>query len=220
MVYNQIDFKKHIETIQIDGFKLKSAVQAYIFVRNQSDRTEAITLSYRSYAPHGFYIDGVSADIYFNEVEETINPLLDKYNIENRYGNTTIQKSLIGIDGVDYSKLELEINDESTFDTVIQEVKKIISLGALPFFDQYNKLNDVAQSIKSMSEDELSNFISGIVGIKTPLIKKLTQSDNFITELQNRNEFYINEVFRYPQYFKDHEKVFNELFSSDLEISP
>lgn len=217
MVYNKADFKKHIESIQLDGFKLKSAVQAYLFIRKQSNRTETITLSYRSYAPHGFYVDGVSVDIYFPELENIINPLLDKFNIQNRYGNTTIQKSLIKIEGVDYSKLETEINNQSTFDMVRDEINKIISLGAMPFFEKYTSLKTVNEDLSEMSEDELSNFISGIIGVKLPLIKKLTYSSDFKTELLERNTFYIGEALKYPQYFKDHEKVFDTLFSEDLK---
>lgn len=218
MVYNKADFKKHVETLKTtNGFKLKSAVQAYLFIRKLNDRTETITLNYRAYVPHGFYIDGLSVDIHFNEIEDIINPILDRHQIQNRYGETTIQKSLIDVRDVDYSKLQIQINNDETFDVVKKEVETIILNGALPFFEHYNGLLNVNETIENLNEEELSIFISGIVGIKIPLIKKLAQSNSFSEELKNRNEFYTKEVFRYPQYFKDHEKVFNELFTADLK---
>lgn len=217
MAYNKTDFKKQINAIQIEGFELKNAIQAFLFVKKKNDRTETITLSYRDYSPHGFYIDGVLVDIYFNEVENIINPLLEAYNIENRYGKTTIQKSLINIEGVEYSKLQTEINDQSTFSIVFQEINKIISFGAIPFFDKYSTLKNVNDDLLNMNEDEISTFLSGIIGIKLPLIKKISNSPDWKKEILIRNIFYTDEVFKYPQYFKDHDKVFNKLFLEDLK---
>jgi hypothetical protein len=217
MVYNKDDFKKHIDTLQIEGYELKSAIQAYLFIRILNNKTETITISFRDYTPHGFYIDGVSADIYFEEVEHILNPLYDKYKIEKRYGNSTIQKAMVGLRDVDYSKLKIEINGKESFNVVSQNIKKIINKGVLPFFEEFRTLQKVNEEINKLSEEELSNFISGITGIKVPLIKKLTGADDFKKELKERHQFYTIEVFKYPQYFKDHEKVFNELFAENLK---
>jgi hypothetical protein len=217
MVYNKTDFKKHIETLQIEGFKIKVAVQAFLFTRKQHNRIETITISYRDYTPHGFYIDGVSVDIYFEEVENLITPLCEKYKIEKRYGNTTVREVMVGIKDVDYSKLQVEINNEESFCNVSQAINRLIIKGALPFFEEFNTLHKVNERICTLNEEELSNFISGIVGIKVPLIKKLVGAGDYIRELKERNQFYSDEVFKYPQYFKDHDKVFNELFSEDLK---
>ncbi|UII22703.1 hypothetical protein [Fulvivirga ligni] len=217
MIYNKADFNNHISTLQIEGFKLKSAVQAYLFVRKEQYRTETITLSYKDYAPHGFYLTSVSADIYFNEVEDKLNILLDKHRIDQRYGNTTIQKSFQTLNGIDYKVLDTEINDEYSYRTVMSVVEKIVLNGVLPFFERYKELKKVNEDVARMSEDETSNFVSGIIGIKIPLIKKLVHSTDYLVELQQRKEFYSDEVFKYPQYFKDHDKVFNDLFSEDLE---
>lgn len=218
MVYNKEDFKNHISTLLIEGFKLKSAIQAYLFIRKKSKLTETITISYKDYAPHGFYIAGVSADINFNEVENRINILLDKYSIDHRYGNTTIQKSFQALNDINYEIFNTEINSDDSFRKVASEAEKIVNAGALPFFEKYKDLKKVSEDISKMSEDEISNFVVGIVGIKIPLIMKLAKSPNYLTNLQQRRKFYSDEVFKYPQYFKDHHKVFNDLFSEDLKI--
>lgn len=217
MVYNKAEFKKHINTLDIEGFQLKSGVQAYLFIRRQPNRTETVTISYRDYAPHGFYISGVSVDIYFNEVEDNINPLLDKYGIVQRFGNTTIIRLLQHLEGIDYNALGTEISNEETFNIVSKELQKLITKGAFSFFEKYKDIKTVGEEIAVMSEEGISNFLSGIVGIKVPLIKKLTKAADYKQELSNRKRFYSDEVFRYPQYFKDHEKVFNDLFSDDLK---
>lgn len=218
MVYNKENFRKHISTINVEGFKLKSVPQAYMFIRKQVDRVETITISYRDYAPHGFYIDGVSVDVYFDDVESILNPLYEKNKIKNIYGNTTIQKSLVNVDGVVYSKFSTEIKDDQSFGIVAIEVKKIIEFGAIPFFEEFNSLKKVSDALSSMDEEGISSFLSGIVGIKMPLIKRLVNAADFKKELIGRSEFYKEEVFKYPQYFKDHEKVFNELFANDLQV--
>src|SRR6188768_857018 len=113
MVYNKRDFENHIVKLQIEEFEMRSAVQAYLFVREKLDRTETITVSYKDYAPHGFYITGVSADVFLNDVESILTPLLLKYGINGAY-NSSIGKSFQRNEGIDYSIFDIEINNEST----------------------------------------------------------------------------------------------------------
>ncbi|HSA07641.1 MAG TPA: hypothetical protein P5556_10745, partial [Candidatus Gastranaerophilales bacterium] len=167
--------------------------------------------SYKIYSP--------TADIYFDEVENLITPLLDKYKIENRYGNVTVQKVFAGLgEDIDFSKFDLEINNEESFNIVADEVIKVINKGVLPFFNTFNTLHAVNEEICRLDEDAISNFISGIIGIKIPLIKKLIGAKDLLEELKIRKQFYSYEAIKYPQYFKDHDKVFNDLFSEDLRI--
>jgi hypothetical protein len=219
MIFNKKDFEKLIIQLKPEGFSYKENFGSARFIKKEKDRMLTIAIGYNQYFPHSAVIKGISVDIYFPEVEDLIHPLLDKFDIQNRYGNTTIQKSLINIEGIDYSKLETEINNQSTFDVVSNEVNKIISFGAIPFFKKYQTLKMVNEDLCKMNEEEISDFLSGIVGIKMPLIKKLTNSSGFKSELFERNIFYSDEALKYPQYFKGHEKVFRELFATDLEIS-
>ncbi len=217
MVYNKENFKKQVEQLNPKGFEMESSFGSIRFVKKEQSRVLTIGVGYNEYFPHSAVIKGVSADIYIYDIENIINPILDKYGIEQRYGETTIIRSFRTLEGIDYSKLDVEINDDKTFNEVAEVVEKIISDGALLFFERFKDIKSVSEQLAVMSEEEVSNFIVGIVGIKVPLIKKLAHAPDFQIELENRNRFYSSEVFKYPKYFKDHEKVFNEIFAEDLK---
>ena len=215
MVYLKEHFERQIESLCPQGFEKEKNLS--IFKRIESTHTKRIHISANEYFPHSAQVVGVSIDVTFAEIETILNPLLDKYNIAQRYGNTTIGRSLQNVEGVNYEVLRSEITDEQTFNKVANELANVIFKGALPFFEEFNEIKKVSERLSLMSEEEISNFISGIVGIKVPLIKKLAHAPDFQIELENRNRFYSSEVFKYPKYFKDHEKVFNEIFAEDLK---
>lgn len=201
MVYNKADFKKHIETIQIGGFKLKSAVQAYLFVCKHKDKTETITISYRNYAPHGFYIDGVSVDIYFNEVENILHRFKKEYFPDKHYGNTTIQKVYIKFEDVDYSKFEIEIKDDFTFGKVASEIRKIINNGALPFFAMFSELKTVFEETEKMPIDEMAKFITQPLPQRRIVIKWLCKDIKY--------QDYVDMVIDY--YKSEHDNTWKEI---------
>jgi len=180
MVYNKADFKKHIETLQIAGFKVKSAVQAFLFVRKQKDKTETITVSYRDYAPHGFYIDAVSSDIYFNKVEGFLSESFNKTKITSRWGETgTITKVFVNLQTVDYSAFDTEVNDEASFMKVAREIEKVFNIGALPFFEKYNALEKVWEETEKMPIEEMVKFIGQPMPFRRMIIKRLCNDANY-----------------------------------------
>ncbi len=215
-MYIKKNFIEDLKIIKPNGFDIPHDNES-IFTKEELNRKLRIDVSCRKYFPHGFYVDGVSASIYFTELEDVLNLYLDKYKIEQRYGDTTIQKSLVGISKVDYSKFAIEICNDKTFNEVATEVNKIIEYGVSPFFERYKTLNAISDDLSKMNEDEISNFISGIVRLKTPLIKKLVDADDYFESLKVSKEFYQGEALKYPQYFKGHDKVFFDLFSEDLK---
>lgn len=212
MVYNKADFKKHIETIYIEGFKLKSAVQAYLFVRKQSDRTETITLSYRSYAPHGFYIDGVSVDIYFNELED----VLERHGLGQEY-KSTFGKSFQKIEGVNYDLLTTEINSDESFAVVKSVVEEIITKGVLPFLAKFTNLQEVAVFLADKKVEEIVPYIKGAILLpKTALILKTTNHSEF----QNRLIEFRNVLLEYSStddYYQAFLEKYDTLFLEDLK---
>lgn len=217
MVYNKSDFKKHIETIKVNGFKIKSAIQAYLYEQKKNDRIETITISYRSYAPHGFYVDGVSASIYFNAVEEIIDPLLEKYQIKGQYGNTTIRKSFVRLTNVDYSKFQLEINNEASFNTVAEEIKQILNFGVMPFFEQYNSLLQVADLLAGKKPEEVVPYIQGpILFPKTILILKLTKHSSFMNKLKEYYDVLVIQSEKHEVYMQML-AIYKDLFFEDIK---
>lgn len=213
MVYNKEDFKKHIETIKIDGFKLKSAVQAYLFTRKQNDKTETITISYRSYAPHGFYIDGLSADIYFNEVEE----ILEKHELGQEY-KSTVGKSFQSIEGINYELLKTKINSDESFAIVKSEIENVLEKGVKPFLSRFSSLEEIANFLVNKKPVEIVPYIQGsILYPKTVLILKLANHADFNKRLIDFRNILIDNVDenkRYPILLKKYDK----LFETDLEI--
>jgi hypothetical protein len=216
MFYSKKDFEKQIKSLPFKGFDVKNEIQGYSWRQRIDNRINQIIIGYKSY-PGSFYLRTPSVSVVFLEIENQLNDLYDWYKIESRYGDQTIQANLGSIKEVNYKIFDTEINSEDSFRKVAHEVDKIVIAGALPFFKKYKDLKAVSEEVSKMSEDEISNFVSGIVGIKVPLIKKLAQALDYLTELQQRQKFYSDEVFKYPQYFKDHDKVFNDLFSEDLK---
>jgi hypothetical protein len=217
MVYKKEDFRNDIGTLQIEGFKLKSAVQAYLFVRKKPSRTETITVSYKDYAPHGFYIAGVSAEIYLNEIEDILTPILSKHGVKEVF-QSTIGKSFQGITGVNYDAFNIEINSEQAFSEVIIEVKKIVNQFAFPFFDKYNSLQRIADFLVDKKPEEIVPYIQGPILLpKTTLILREAGHSEYRKRL---NEFFIvlKQYAEKKESYKPFLNVFVDLFSEDLMI--
>ena len=217
MDYDQEARLADVRQLMPAGFALVQAVQAFGFVRTFEDRTETIWISYRV---RNFRFQGMSAEIRFAAVEDLLDPLLDKYGVEMRYGEVTVQTAFPRLAGVDYPRLDADIDSPDAFQRVAPVLTKLISEGALPFFQSNSSLEKINRAIDAMSEDALSVFVSGMVSIKIPLIKKLVGAADFAVQLQKQSEFFQGEALKYPQYFKDYDKVFFELFAKDLESLP
>jgi hypothetical protein len=179
MIYNKLDFDKHISTLGIEEFEIRNAVQAYLFVRRKSDRTETMTISYKDYSPHGFYIAGLSVDIFFNSVEQVLKRAYERSKVKGLYNHTTIHQSLINIVGVNYQLFETEINNDDTFNLVAPEIKKMIENGVIPFFEKYQTLNAVFEDTEKMPIEQMSNFIGQPLPFRRLIIKKLCNDSTY-----------------------------------------
>lgn len=215
MTYAKRDFAQDVTRLLPSTFEFQHEAQGFIWIRQESGRKDILIIGYKS-LPGGLQLRTPQVAIAFEEIEQRLNTLYDKYNIDQRYGDFTIQQGLGSVDGVDYGVITSEIIDTDSFTKVSSELNKLFAKGAVPFFQRFNDLCAISRHINELSTEELSLFISGIVGLKVPLIKKLANAPDFLEELKERYKFYSDEVFTYPQYFKDHEKVFKELFHDDL----
>ncbi|TNV71533.1 hypothetical protein FGO68_gene10986 [Halteria grandinella] len=217
MAFNKKDLEIFLRNaILLDGFKFGHDVTAFYWQKEADGVINRIEVGYRKY-PGSFYLHTPLAMVKFNEMEDIIHEYIQKYGIENSYGEYTIQSRFRDLPEVDYSKFDIEIHDEASFNEVVTEVNKIIEYGAMPFFEKFKTLQDVNKSLNEMDEVEISRFVSGIVGIKIPLIKKLINASDFKDELLKKKEWYIDrEEFKNHRHFKDHDLVFNDLFSEDL----
>jgi hypothetical protein len=212
MVYSKEEFQKHIQTIQCEGFKLKKATQAFLFIRKQKEKTETITISYRNYAPHGFYIDGVSIDIFFTEVEN----ILEQFGLEQDY-KSTFGKSLQNIEDINYQALSTEINSDESFSIVKKVIDSILEKGVMPFFQSFPGISEVANFLADKTVEEIVLYIQGgILLPKTALILKLANHPSFLSRLNEFRGILIEYASKNNKYQILLEK-FEKLFEKDLK---
>lgn len=207
-------FNKNLGDLVNDDFAFNADLGKW--ERQKANRIEQIFIGYNEY-PGSYYPKGMSVSIKFTEVEDILNKVLDKYQIQQRYGESTVHSVLHDIAGVDYDKFKIEIHDESSFQTVAEEIKKTVEYGAWPFFEKYSTLDKVNKELNKLDDEHVSTFLSGIVSLKIPLIKKIIHASDFREKLIRSKLFYEGEALEYPQYFKNHDKVFFDLFSEDLK---
>jgi hypothetical protein len=136
---------------------------------------------------------------------------LDKYNIQQRYGNCTIHTALHNIKGIDYSKFNIEIHDEASFQIVAEEIKKIVKYGAMPFFERYQTLEEIHNYANQLSLEEYSRFFSGYGSLKMVIIKKLLNIDDYENYSYKMIQDWINTAKEYPQHFENLDKVVVDL---------
>jgi hypothetical protein len=215
MIYTKEDFKRDIHQVGIKDFELKGVVQGWLFVRDLHYRSEKINISYRDYAAHGFYIDGVSVGITFTEIENILNPLLLKYGVAK--DTSTISKVMNNVNGINYSVFGTEINSQATFNIVATEVKKILDIGVLPFFEKYNSLHSVADLLYDKKPEEIVPYIQGAILLpKSILILKQAGHPNYRNKLTEFHQVLIQYAER-KDIYKLYLKIFNELFEEDLK---
>jgi hypothetical protein len=178
MIFTKEDLKKSVEQIMPKGYTIKQYFGAIQFLKRESQRDLRMGISYNEY-PGSYYPKGMGAYIRFNDVEDILNKVLDKYKIQQRYGNETIRSVLFNLEGVDYSKFEAEIHDDESFQIVAEEIKKIVKYGAMPFFERYQTLEEVLVDMEKMEGREMANFITQPLPIRRMIIKKLCKDKDY-----------------------------------------
>ncbi|MDR1202838.1 MAG: hypothetical protein LBL58_14590 [Tannerellaceae bacterium] len=178
--------------------------------RMKKIRIERINIGYNEY-PGSYYPKGMGAYIKFNDVEDILNKVLDKYKIQQRYGNETIRSVLFNLEGVDYGKFKTEIHDNESFQIVAEEIKKIVKYGAMPFFDRYQTLEEVHNYANQLSLEEYSRFFSGYGSLKMMIIKKLLKIDDYESYSHKMIQNWISIAKEYPQHFENLDKVVVDL---------
>jgi hypothetical protein len=210
MIYNREDFIRHTNRIIPEGFG-RLAANENIFIREFENKIERMDYTGREYFPHGAYFQGVIVSISFYSIENILSKVLNKYHIGQRYGDSTIHAVLNDIGGIDYSKFNIEIHDDESFQTVAEEIKKIVKYGAMPFFERYQTLEEVHNYANQLSLEEYSRFFSGYGSLKMMIIKKLLKIDDYESYSHKMIQDWINTAKEYPQYFENLDKVVVDL---------
>lgn len=193
MIFNKRDFEDLIFKLGPEDYKYKGNFGSARFIKVEGNIIFTIAIGYGEYFPHSAIISGVSADVYFNEVEDILNSLKKKYYPNKHFGGSTIQKVFVKQEGVDYTKFDTEIKDETTFKLVVTEIEKIIYYGALPFFERYSKLTTVFEEIEKMTIEEMVNIIVQPLPQRRMVIKWLCNDANYREYVDMVIDFYKTE---------------------------
>lgn len=213
MVYLKNVFESQIQSLCPEGFEKDKNLS--LFKRVEKTNIKRIHISVNEYFPHSAQVVGVSVDIKFDATENILNPLLLKYNLTE--GISTIGKVMNDVKDVNYSVLDTEIYNDVTFNIVAVEIKKILDIGVLPFFEKYNSLYNVASLLSDKKPEEIVPYIQGAILLpKTVLILKQVNHPNYKNKLV---EFY-QVLLQYAEKKESYRvffKIFNELFGGDLK---
>ena len=213
MVYLKSDFESKLKTLCPPAFEKEK--DASIFTTVEGDAVKRIHISYNSYFPHSALIRGVSVDITIKSIEDILNPILKKYNTKN--SNYTIGKSFQDLEDVNYKTLDTDIHDNTTFELVATEVKKIIDKGALPFLERCNSLLNVADLLGDKKAEEIVPYIQGPILLpKTILILREAHHSAYKNKLA---DFYtlLKQYAERKENYRVFLNIFTDLFFDDLK---
>ncbi|GIJ97172.1 hypothetical protein CAPN001_17410 [Capnocytophaga stomatis] len=127
--------------------------------------------------------------VYYVELESILqeilvkNSLKGKGDIEGTYGSFIIDNKESNIIPYD-ENLGMAI-DSKTYDSVINRLKNIISLEALPFFEKWHSLNVLYEYIKDKTDDELWDILGQFAPMKKAVILKLCNDSNYQPFMDN-----------------------------------
>ena len=192
MAFNKIDIENSFKSLQIDGFKFKKEVMGFSWTKKNNSITERIVIGYGGY-PDSYKIYSPVAEIYFDQVENILENFKKTHFPDKNFGNGTIQKSFVRLQNIDYSKFEIEIKDENSFNVVAQQIKQIIEIGALPFFKKLNDLMTVFEITETMEIEEMADFIVQPLPQRRMVIKKLCNDSNYQEYVDWLIEYYKSE---------------------------
>lgn len=192
MAFNKKELDQSFKSFSIDGFTFKKEIMGYSWTKEYLNRTERIIIGYRGY-PDSYVSYTPTVTIYFPEVENILENFKKVHFPDKHFGNGTIHKSFVKLQNIDYSKFEIEIKDEKSFNEVALEIKKIIEIGALPFFKKFNDLMTVFEITETMEIEEMADFIVQPLPQRRMVIKKLCNDSNYQEYVDWLIEYYKSE---------------------------
>ena len=199
MIYSKDELDDSFKNLNFEGYNFKKEIMGYSWTKDFPDRIERISIGYRGY-PNSYYVYTPFVEIYFKIVEDIIEKFMIDFFPDKDYGNGTIHKSFVKLPNIDYSKFELEIKDQDSFDEVANEIKKIFEKGIVPFFEKYSTLKTVFEETEIMPIEELRNFIVQPLPKRRMVIKKVCNDENY--------QDYVDRIINY--YKSENDEVWKE----------
>lgn len=217
-MYTKKDFENQMQTLQFKGFNFKKEVQGFSWKQEIDSRVNQIIIGYKVY-PGSFYMQTPFVSILFIEIENILKNSCENSGIRQDYSQYTIHAQLGNLQDVNYQVFDTEINDETTFLLVANEVKKVIEKGAFPFFDKCNALPMVANLLADKKPEEIVQYIEGPILLpKTILILREANHPEYKKKL---NEFFLvlKQYADKKESYRPFLNVFNNLFSDEIKNS-
>lgn len=178
MAFNKKELDQSFKMISVDGFTFKKEIMGYSWTKKHPNREEKIIIGYRGY-PDAYVAYTPTVTIYFPEVEKILENFKNIHFPDKHFGYGTIHKSFVKLQNIDYSKFEIEIKDENSFNEVALEIKQIIEIGALAFFKKLNDLMTVFEITETMKIEEMADFIVQPLPQRRMVLKKLCNDANY-----------------------------------------
>lgn len=212
MNYTEIDYKRHLNLFEIENFTRNSS--DYLYLQQQKEVENKIEISTNKFFPNSFTFQGLVANIRFNEVEQILDRLYSAHNIPRLPGESTI--SFVYNFNNPLTTIEnRRVKDDQSFSLAAAEIHHTIDNYVLPFFDRYKSIERVASAINIEDIENINSLIPGTgMNFKILLIKKIAnQLSNDESFLEKQKIFYTTDVFKYPEHFKNHDLVFQDLLN-------
>lgn len=215
--------KKDLETdlrkLVNQEFLTQKSSGGIIFTKNYNDRINNISFSFTGY-PNMYKVSPPVVSIQFIKVESIIKEALYFLNLDDHIVGSTIKKVCLDIPNVNYEVFDIFMKEQSDFDLVRDDIQKALVLGAYPFFDKFDSLEKLSKLIDLNNlPDNIHIFIPQLTPIKLLLIKIISNDKDWEDYFKLQKDWYHSEVYKYPQHFKDHDKLFDYIFYKILNIN-
>ncbi|MCQ2195333.1 MAG: hypothetical protein MJZ28_10345 [Paludibacteraceae bacterium] len=226
------DLKICFKHIKVRDYNLKHTVMCYEFKKLNKENGDiyGIRIPYEK-GVDGFFFYFPYSYVYLKEIEERLSPLYKKYEIFTHESLETLCDITLNHSNIDKDIFGLKntIVSIEAFDSLKNEIQRVIDDYSLPFIDKYNNIENVAELINGLKTCEVWQCVNnqGNAYIRAALILKKARHSSFKNKLIEYYEFY-REIYkeRLIKYGECHHLTkdgyniilaFNELFCLELE---
>lgn len=131
--------------------------------------------------------------IVFKNINNIINPILDRNNIVYSKWSTSLQNPVVWKENISYLHTDSEEELSQALKKMIPYIKEFCS----PFWEKYQNLQEVLSLIDDYSEQELNQGIfQGVIGIMTRLTIAYLEGSSYFLD---KKEFYRKTIKEYSE---------------------
>lgn len=148
----------------------------------------------------------------FKKINKILKPIVDKHNIVYSKWSSGLQNPKIWKEDVSYLNTDSEEELSEALNKIITYIKEY----CIPFWEQYQNLQEVLSLIDGYSEQELNQGIfQGVIGIMTRFTIAYIEGSSYFSD---KKEFYQKTLKEYsemkPEQYLNLYKAFTELIDT------